>query len=258
MPSARHAKVKDLLFAACLVPPSERGAFLDRSCADDDLVRREVESLLSFYDDPPATATESVRVRRPTQPKARYRKGHIVAGRYRDRTDGRAGGMGEVYHAYDGLMRQPVALKVLHVSDDVHRRRLVEEVRLARQVTHASVCRVHDVGEHEGSPFLTMELIQGVDLAARLARSGPLPSDEVTRHRGAPVQGASGGARCRSAPSRSQAVEHPDRPPGRHLHHRLRYRDPPSAHARDSRVRGRPVRHPRPTWRPKRRTRPVR
>ena len=72
-----------------------------------------------------------------------------------------------------------MALKILHVSDDVHRRRLVEEVRLARQVTHAGVCRVHDVGEHEGSPFLTMELIQGVDLAARLTRSGPLPSDEV-------------------------------------------------------------------------------
>ena len=154
--------------------------FLDRSCEGDDLVRREVESLLSFYDDPPETATEPVRVRRRTQPKARYRKGHIVAGRYRiERMVGR-GGMGEVYQAYDGLMRQPVALKVLHVSDDVHRRRLVEEVRLARQVTHAGVCRVHDVGEHEGSPFLTMELIQGVDLAARLARSGPLPSDEVT------------------------------------------------------------------------------
>ena len=57
--------------------------------AGDDLVRREVESLLSFYDDPPETATEAVRVRRRAKPKARYRKGHIVAGRYRVERVGR-------------------------------------------------------------------------------------------------------------------------------------------------------------------------
>ena len=179
MSATRHDKAKDIFFEACLLPTSERGAFLDRSCEGDDLMRREVESLLAFHEDPPQSTKMPVRVRRRAQPKGRYRRGRIVAGRYRiERMVGR-GGMGEVYEAYDGMLRQSVALKILHVSSPLHRQRLVEEVRLARQVTHPGVCRVHDVGEHEGSPFLTMELIEGVDLAARLAHSGPLPSDQV-------------------------------------------------------------------------------
>src|SRR5688572_13282685 len=179
MSATRHDQVKEIFLAACLLPASGRGALLDRSCEGDDPLRREVESLLAFHEEPSPLAEAPLRVRRRAQPKGRYRRGHIVAGRYRiERRVGR-GGMGEVYEAYDGMLRQSVALKILHVSNPLHRRRLVEEVRLARQVTHPGVCRVHDVGEHEGLPFLTMELIEGVDLAARLAQSGPLPCDEV-------------------------------------------------------------------------------
>ncbi len=179
MSATRHDKVKDILLAACLLPASERGALLDRSCEGDDPLRKEVESLLAFHEEPSQSAEVPTRVRRRAQPKGRYPRGRIVAGRYRiERMVGR-GGMGEVYEAYDGMLRQSVALKILHVANPLHQRRLAEEVRLARQVTHPGVCRVHDVGDHEGSPFLTMELIEGVDLAARLSRSGALPSDEV-------------------------------------------------------------------------------
>ena len=87
--------------------------------------------------------------------------------------------MGEVYAVYDGMLRETVALKILHRSDALLRQRLVEEVRLARQVTHPAVCRVYDIGDDAGTPFLTMELIEGEDLASRLERSGPLPSAEV-------------------------------------------------------------------------------
>ena len=109
----------------------------------------------------------------------RYRRGQVLAGRYRIERQLGAGGVGEVYAVYDGMLRETVALKILHRSDTLLRQRLMEEVRLARQVTHHAVCRVYDIGDDAGTPFLTMELIEGEDLAARLERSGPLPSAEV-------------------------------------------------------------------------------
>jgi hypothetical protein len=179
MAAARHTQVKEVFAAACLVPASERLAFLARHCGADDEMRREVESLLAFYQDvEPAPAT-GARSRRAAAPPMRYRRGHVLAGRYRIERLVGTGGMGEVYAVYDGLLRETVALKILHQADPLVRRRLVEEVRLARQVTHPAVCRVYDIGDDAGTPFLTMELIDGEDLATRLERSGPLPPAEV-------------------------------------------------------------------------------
>ena len=100
------------------------------------------------------------------------KEGESIAGRYRVEKRIGAGGMGEVFAAYDGLMREQVALKLFPHADSEQRRRLIEEVRLARQVTHPAVCRVYDLGEDADTVFLTMELIDGEDLATRLARSG--------------------------------------------------------------------------------------
>src|SRR5204862_7443450 len=57
--------------------------------------------------------------------------------------------------------------------------RLLSDVRLARQITHAAVCRGFDGGEAEGGGFFSMDLVQGEDLAALLRRVGRLPSEEV-------------------------------------------------------------------------------
>ena len=86
--------------------------------------------------------------------------------------------MGEVYRAEDLTLGQPVALKFLpealiHNEDAL--RRFHNEVRLARQVSHPNVCRVHDVGEAEGQVFLSMEYVDGEDLASLLRRIGHLP-----------------------------------------------------------------------------------
>jgi hypothetical protein len=186
---SRLTLVKQIFEAACAEPPSERFAFLAQACGDDQSTRREVESLLAFYDDAPAAEPQSPARRRSKSSNARYRRGHVLAGRYRiDRWLG-AGGMGEVYAVYDGLLRQTVALKALHRADSLLRKRLIEEVRLARLVTHPGVCRVYDVGEDAGALFLTMELIDGEDLATRLERSGALPSAEVV-HIGARLAAA--------------------------------------------------------------------
>jgi serine/threonine-protein kinase len=90
--------------------------------------------------------------------------------------------MGEVYRADDLKLGQPVALKFLpeQLQDDPDRReRLFGEVRLARQVSHPAVCRMYDVGEADGQPFLSMEYVDGEDLASLLRRIGRLPRDKA-------------------------------------------------------------------------------
>jgi hypothetical protein len=92
------------------------------------------------------------------------------------------GGMGEVYRADDLKLGQPVALKFLprHLAADAGRlERFYAEVRLARQVSHPNVCRVYDVGEVDGNAFLSMEYVDGEDLASLLKRIGRLPSDKA-------------------------------------------------------------------------------
>src|SRR6185295_11426012 len=83
------------------------------------------------------------------------------------------GGMGEVYKAEDLKLSQTVALKFLpeHFADNVEaRERFFGEVRTARQVSHPNVCRVFDIGEVDGSQFLSMEFIDGDDLSSLLRR----------------------------------------------------------------------------------------
>lgn len=87
------------------------------------------------------------------------------------------GGMGEVYQADDLTLGQRVALKFLPggLGDQPSRlERFFNEVRLARQISHPAVCRVHDVGEVGGRHFLSMEYVDGENLASLLRRIGRL------------------------------------------------------------------------------------
>ena len=90
--------------------------------------------------------------------------------------------MGEVYRADDLKLGQPVALKLLPRNlehDEGLLERLHNEVRLALKVTHPSVCRVFDIGDVEGRHFLSMEYVDGEDLASLLRRIGRLPHDKA-------------------------------------------------------------------------------
>jgi serine/threonine-protein kinase len=104
-----------------------------------------------------------------------------VAGRYRIVSGLGRGGQGEVFRADDLKLEQTVALKFLPrgaESDKPWLDRFLNEVRVARTVTHPNVCRVHDVGEAEGRHFLSMEYVDGEDLASLLRRIGRLPADK--------------------------------------------------------------------------------
>ena len=90
--------------------------------------------------------------------------------------------MGEVYRAEDLKLGNVVALKFLPASLQKDAAALAgfhAEVRNARQVSHPNVCRVYDIGEVDGQHFLTMEYIDGEDLASLLRRIGRLPADKA-------------------------------------------------------------------------------
>ena len=89
------------------------------------------------------------------------------------------GGMGEVYRADDLTLGQPVALKFLRGDEPTLAARLRDETRTARQVSHPNVCRVHDVAEWDGRPFVSMEYVDGEDLASLLRRIGRLSPDKA-------------------------------------------------------------------------------
>src|SRR5688572_4904859 len=118
----------------------------------------------------------------PDRTAERFAAGELLAGRYRVVAPLGKGGMGEVYRADDLTLGQPVALKFLplHIAQDPDRlARFRKEVAAARRVSHPNVCRVYDIAEHDGQPFLSMEYIDGESLASLLARVGRLPEEKA-------------------------------------------------------------------------------
>ncbi|MEQ1911245.1 MAG: serine/threonine-protein kinase [Vicinamibacterales bacterium] len=140
---------------------------------------------MSTLDDPtlpPGTRQQDTAARMAFTP------GEVVAGRYRMVGLLGRGGMGEVYRADDLKIGTPVALKFLprEVERDTEAlERFLAEVRTARQVSHPNVCRVFDIGEVDGRHFISMEFVDGEDLATLLHRIGRLPAPkalELSRH----------------------------------------------------------------------------
>ena len=92
------------------------------------------------------------------------------------------GGMGEVYRAKDRTLGREVAIKVLPDAfghDPVRVARFKQEARAAAALNHPNICAIHEVGDHDGQPFIVMELLRGQTLEARLSSRGRLESDEV-------------------------------------------------------------------------------
>ena len=115
-------------------------------------------------------------------PAGGFTPGTILADRYRIIGLLGRGGMGEVYRADDLKLGQPVALKFLPpqlAQDPVRRERFFAEVRITRQLSHPNICRVYDIGEIEGRHFLSMEFIDGEDLASLLKRIGHLTNEKA-------------------------------------------------------------------------------
>jgi tetratricopeptide (TPR) repeat protein len=176
--SSLHQRAKEVFLRALEKPAAERAAFVADACASDEALRQEVESLLAFHEE---EAHEEATPSRPkTDPStASFATGEVFAGRYRMITRIGRGGMGDVWRAEDLVLGTEVALKLIGSAGPSGRERILNEVRVARQITHPAVCRVFDVGEADGRIFYSMELVRGEDLAALLRRVGRLPSEKV-------------------------------------------------------------------------------
>jgi hypothetical protein len=115
-------------------------------------------------DDPSA---ESFTVRdRPDAPDSPasatpFTPGMVLAERYELRRILGRGGMGVVFEAYDRILAEPIAIKIVrteYAGERAWAERLAREVKLARQINHPNVCRVFDFGQADAHPFLIMEL----------------------------------------------------------------------------------------------------
>ena len=83
-----------------------------------------------------------------------------------------SGGMGEVYRAHDSRLKRDVALKVLHLDSEDARFRFEREARALAALNHPNIVTIHSVEEVDGIPFLTMELVEGEPLSARITPGG--------------------------------------------------------------------------------------
>jgi len=95
-----------------------------------------------------------------------------------------AGGMGEVYRAFDTRLDREVAIKVLPVglsSDAALKQRLEREAKAVSKLSHPHVCTLHDIGHQDGVDFLVMEYLEGETLEQRLSK-GPMHPDQTLRY----------------------------------------------------------------------------
>lgn len=188
MTPALHQQAKELFLAVCEMDDAARRAYLEARCGQDPVLRAEVESLLKYHDTKTLLAAQDTREVAPMAGDSiqaasdRWPSGTRVAERYRIVNVLGRGGMGEVYRAEDLRLCRTVALKFLTAgrgSDPAWLARFYAEARTASTITHRHVCRIYDVGEIDGEAFISMEYIDGENLATLLKRVGRLAPEKA-------------------------------------------------------------------------------
>jgi eukaryotic-like serine/threonine-protein kinase len=113
---------------------------------------------------------------------AGMKAGSVIAGRYEILAPLGKGGMGAVFRAHDRALDETVAIKVLRSDMGVTRemdRRFRAEIKLARRISHKNVCRIHEYGEDGELRYLSMAVVDGVDLKRIIKEKGRLAPEEA-------------------------------------------------------------------------------
>jgi formylglycine-generating enzyme required for sulfatase activity/dienelactone hydrolase len=184
MNQERFRQIEQLFNAALAHDGPTRAAFLQEACGGDEVLQREIESLIdSGAVDPSSLDLSRFESRDLTPSLDSFDRfvGQLARGRYRITERIGKGGMGVVYRAVDEQLRRPVAIKFLppdlcRNADRLNRFR--NEARVLSALNHPHIVTVHEIGEADGIPFLAMELVDGTTLRERL-RLGPIPLRET-------------------------------------------------------------------------------
>ena len=180
----RWEEIQQVLADAIECPPSQRGALIEARCADDPLLRQEVDSLIRAHDDDGVVDRLAPLLRDSTiwgvEPSEEW--SNRMVGHFQVLEPIGHGGMSVVYKARDERLGRHVALKFLSptLSGSTRARAaFAAEARAAAAVDHPNVCTIFEIDETEnGHLFIAMPLYDGETLEARLDR-GRLVFDEA-------------------------------------------------------------------------------
>ena len=171
MTPERWKRIEGLYHEARAKPPADRAAFLAAACADDEAMRRNVESLLAesasddgFLAKPPLPMPAHAGDRRRPHDRWPARPSAVIS----CETLLGAGGMGEVYRAHDSKLERDVAIKILPSAFTSHPDRLARferEARMLAALNHPNICAIYGFEEADGIRFLILELVEGETLA---------------------------------------------------------------------------------------------
>jgi serine/threonine protein kinase len=185
MTPERWESIKNAFECAIESNPEDRARAISEACGGDPELIAEVEKLLGEHEKLGDFLTEPA-----IQFTGALAPGTVIASRYEIESLLGRGGMGEVYRAHDRLLKETIALKTIR-ADQAARSTILSslqrEIQTARKVTHPNVCRVFDLGVHtfDDDPshppiqFLSMELLEGETLQARIERQGRLTGAEA-------------------------------------------------------------------------------
>ncbi|MEP7148481.1 MAG: kelch repeat-containing protein [Acidobacteriota bacterium] len=172
-------QVDKVFQAAVELEAVARSAFLDLACADDPILRSEVESLLTADSQPwdliDTQAIESAAILLEDE-QTRLTPGEEV-GHYEILKLIGKGGMGEVYLARDRILNRNIALKLLpfyYTQNEDRLRRFQREAQAASALNHPNIITIHELGSVNDQQFIATELIEGGTLREHIAR-GPMP-----------------------------------------------------------------------------------
>jgi len=181
-------RLKPLYEAALDLPEEQRAQFIAGACKNDPELQQHLEALLASHDESAGPFDAPVVNLRDIFPRNHrtLADGDLVLGRFKIVRLLGSGGMGEVYEAEDQFLHSVhIALKTIlpQVSGDpVAQKRFEREVLLAREVTHPNLCPIHTIFHCDDPPpgysFLTMKLLPGKTLAARLQELPPMTEEE--------------------------------------------------------------------------------